>query len=188
MNQTPLKQCTKMPSACSSEMKWERAIGFPDFWVSEYGDVVKASHNRRLKGHLSFDGYPSYKLKDKEGVRRHISAHRLVALAFIGHPPSENSQVAHKNGSRLFCHPSNLMWATAKENHADRRRHGTGPAGESNPKAKLTENDVLEIRRTHRDIKEGRLNMKVKELADLYGIHHATLCAISSGKLWKHVK
>lgn len=184
----PSKKCIKRPSACSSEMRWEPASGFPDFWVSEYGDVVKASHNRRLKGHLDFDGYPSYKLTDGDGVKRHISAHRLVALSFIGPPPSQNSQVAHKNGSRLFCHPSNIRWSTPKENHSDRRVHGTGPVGERNPRAKLTDGDVLEIRKLHRDIKEGRLDMRVKDLADAYGIHHATLCNISRGKLWKHVK
>ena len=188
MKQTLLKKCTKRPLACSSGMSWKPAIGFPDFWVSEYGDVVKASHNRRLKGHLDFDGYPSYQLTDKDGVKRHISAHRLVALSFIGEPPSENSQVAHMNGSRLFCHPSNIRWATPIENHSDRRDHGTGPFGERNPKAKLTEKDVLEIRSLHRDIKEGRLDMKVKDLADRYGIHHATLCGISKRKSWKHVK
>ena len=105
----PSKKSTKMPSACSSAMTWRPAVGFPDYWVSEYGDVVKASHNRRMKGSLDFDGYPSYSLTDENGAQRHISAHRLVALSFIGNPPSENSQVAHKNGSRLFCHPSNIL-------------------------------------------------------------------------------
>lgn len=186
--QKPSRKCTKMPSACSLEMQWRPAVGFPDFWVSEYGDVVKASHNRRIKGSLNFDGYPSYNLTDKDGVKRNISAHRLVAIAFIGAPPEEGSQVAHKNGSRLFCHPSNIRWATPKENHSDRQRHGTGPCGESNPNAKLTEKDVLDIRRLHRDIKEGRLNMRVRDLADRYGIHHATLCGISRGKLWSHIK
>ncbi len=73
------------------------------------------------------------------------------------------------------------------ENHADRRSHGTGPVGESNPKAKLTEADVTDIRRIHAMIKMGDVKMRVSDLAAQYGVHHATVCAIVRGKTWAHV-
>lgn len=188
MKNKRLRNYTCQPSACSSGMEWAEVKSFPDFLVSCCGDVVKISHNRRLKGSLDFDGYPSYKLTNDEGRSVHISAHRLVALAFIGDPPKVNSQVAHKNGSRLCCHKSNLRWVTPAENHQDRRDHGTGPVGERNPKAKLTENDVMQIRNIHKDIKNGLSKMKVHELAAAYGLHISTVSNIAAKKSWSHIE
>ncbi|WP_366465998.1 HNH endonuclease [Paracoccus methylarcula] len=115
-------------------------------------------------------------------------AHRLVAFAFLPDPLPEQTQVAHRDGSRLHCHWQNLRWSTPLENHDDRRRHGTGPVGERNPKAKLTEDDVRRIRREYRLIKIPGSGRSVSELENAYGVHRATICSIANGRSWKHVK
>lgn len=48
--------------------------------------------------------------------RLHTTAHRLVALAFIGDAPSSGHQVNHIDGDRQNNHLSNLEWVTPVEN------------------------------------------------------------------------
>lgn len=179
---------TELPSTCSSAMAWVVLPDYPSFAVSECGDVVRISDSRRIKGSMDYDGYPSYSLTNKDGVRKHVAAHRLVALGFLGDPPSPGMQVAHKNGSRLMCHKDNLRWSTPLQNHDDRRDHGNGFAGERNAKAKLSDEDVREIRRLHAAIKMRDIDMKVYELADMYGLHIGTVCNIAARKSWTHIE
>lgn len=180
---------TKKPLACSDAMEWRVCRDFPGYFVSESGDLVFGPHNRRMKGFIDYDGYPAYKLKNADGEKKQVAAHQLVANEFLGPKSCKKSQVRHLNGSRLNCHFENLKWGDAAMNRQDIRHHGTSSTrGERNPKAKLSDQDVRDIRKAHRDIKEGRSDMKVMELASLYGLHIATVCNIASRKAWGHVK
>lgn len=187
MNQKHCLKPTEMPSACSLGMKWAVIPDFPDFAISECGDVVKISANRRLRGSLDYDGYITYKITNSNGEKQHISAHRLVAFGFLTKPNSLRSQVAHINGSRLCSSYKNLRWSTSLENHEDRTDHGTGPKGQSNPKAKLSDADVIEIRRLHLAIRMGDIKMKVGDIAKSYGLNIATVSNIAHRKSWKHI-
>ena len=189
MNVMQSLKFTELPLACSAAMEWARVPGYSRYFVSEYGDVVCAGKNRRLKGFMDYDGYPSYKLTDDCGESHQVSAHRLVAVSFLPPPKDDQHQIRHMNGSRLFAHKSNIAWGSAMDNRTDTRAHGTSPSqGERNPKAKITANDVVVIRAIHRDIKEGRSTMRVGELASSYGLHISTVCGIASGKSWAHVR
>jgi hypothetical protein len=75
----------------------------------------------------------------------HRSVHQLVLEAFGG-PRPEGLQVRHKDGDRRNNALENLAWGTGKENAVDRVRHRTDPQGERNPFAKLTEEQVRQIR------------------------------------------
>jgi hypothetical protein len=106
--------------------------------------------------------------------------HTAVCEAFHGPKPTPDHQVAHDNGIKTDNRPVNLAWKTPAENQADRRRHGTHLQGEQIFCAKLTEDDVREIR------KLGHLSQKV--VGRLFGVHGAAIGAIRSGRTWKHVK
>jgi hypothetical protein len=174
-------------------MEWRACPGFPDYEVSECGDVRRASGSRtrrrgwRLRGFIDSDGYIRYALLDAAKVKRVAIAHRLVAEAFIGPPPSPSHEAAHNNGSRISNHYSNLRWATRKENDADTVVHGTARVGAANGNAKLTEDDVRSIRAEYRAIKNREREGRVSDLAKAYGIHHATLIHIATGKSWAHL-
>jgi hypothetical protein len=60
-----------------------------------------------------------------------------------------------------------------------RRRQSTLP-GVSNPAAKLTEDDVREIRRQYRK-GEGVV------LAAQYGVARSQICRIATSRAWKHI-
>lgn len=48
----------------------------------------------------------------------HYSVHRLVALTWLGPPPSNRHQVNHRDGNRQNNSSSNLEWCTPSENVA----------------------------------------------------------------------
>lgn len=51
--------------------------------------------------------------------------HRLIALAFIGPPPSPAHEVCHNDGDPANNVPGNLRWGTRSDNVFDSVRHGT---------------------------------------------------------------
>jgi len=87
---------------------------------------------------------------------------------------------AHCDGDRLNNHYSNLRWATAKDNCADKLLHGTVQRGENNARAKLTESEVREIRKS---------NSPNTVLARQYGrgLTKNGIQAIKAGRTWRHV-
>lgn len=175
-------------------MEWRQIEDLPAYEVSEWGDVrrVVPAANRsigdRPRGFVDADGYLRYRLTDARGRKQTITAYRLVALAFIGPPPSEVHEVAHNNGSRTCAYHRELRWALRVDNHADMQVHGTSTTrGELNPKAKITEADVRVIRREYRDIKNSRGDRRVTELERRFGLHRSTIISIAKGTSWGHV-
>ena len=70
------------------------------------GRVLKTSINK--KGYLRTD-------LTKEGKRKSVLIHRVVAETFIPNPEGKE-QVNHKDGNKLNCHVRNLEWNTNEEN------------------------------------------------------------------------
>lgn len=170
-----------------SHMWWRISNRFPAFEVSEYGDVRRASTKKRIPGKMDRDGYIRYALRDKTGARMSIAAHRLVLETFVGPPPTNEHMVAHGNASRVYCHYSNLRWATGQENHDDRVFHGNSPSGIKNGRATLGEQDVLDIRRDYRAIKLPGGGRAVAELDLKYGLCRSTIIRIATGESWSHI-
>ena len=170
-----------------TNMRWSLCVGASGFEVSDYGDVRRAETEKRIKGYITCDGYIAYRLTCDDGVRHEMKGHILVAEAFIGPKPSPEMQVAHNNGSRLFNHPDNLRWATSLSNHDDRRKHNTTPIGERNPRAKISEADVISIRSEYREIKSAGKSRSVTELENKYRLHRATIVDIAMGRTWSHI-
>jgi hypothetical protein len=81
-----------------------------------------------------------------DGQECDFRVHRLVARTFLGEPADEHLHVAHIDGNPTNNHLSNLRWASAIENEADKRRHGTDLLGGRHHQSKLTEEIVRYIR------------------------------------------
>lgn len=122
----------------------------------------------------SSSGYGEMTKDGKEGY-----VHRFVCEDEYGPPPTPEHQAAHSCGNgHIGCVTKrHLSWKTPKENQADRLIHGTGGRGEKHSQAKLTEEQVIEIR--------GYKGAEPKcVIAKRYGVTPRTISDIHRGKRW----
>jgi hypothetical protein len=130
---------------------------------------------------IGSDGYPYVSLCLNPKDTKHYRLNRLVCEAFHGAPPSPEYQAAHENGNILDCRPDNLSWKTARQNNADKIRHGTDPVGVRNPRAKLSDACVRKIRSL---LASGWSGTSVAEQFD---VGATAISCIKLGKSWRHV-
>lgn len=124
--------------------------------------------------------------KDKKGYGRawdksgEVLAHRLSYMEFIG-PIPEGLHILHSCDNSSCINPAHLRAGTNDDNVADRheRNRWHKPSGIINPRAKLTEMEVCQIRD-----EQG----KCGDIAKRYGVSSALIGQIKSGKIWRHVK
>jgi hypothetical protein len=105
--------------------------------------------------------------------------HRLVLQAFVG-PNPEGTVCCHNDGDPSNNRLNNLRWDTYRANEQDKLRHGTWLVG-SQINAKLTEEEVLEIRR----LKSGGATFAA--LAITYGVSRQNVAAIVHRRAWHHL-
>lgn len=127
----------------------------------------------------TIDGYKRCTLS-VGGVARNVSVHSLVLNAFVG-PRPFGHVCRHLNGVRDDNRVANLAWGTPEQNYADRHAHGTDNTGERHWQARLTEADVVEIRRR---CDAGEVQSVI---AKDYGISRVTVSHINVRRLWGHV-
>jgi 5-methylcytosine-specific restriction protein A len=138
-------------------------------------------------------GYATYGLTRPNGIRAFVTAHRLVAIAFLPSPLPKQDRVLHRNDDRLDIRYINLRWGTAQDNANDALANGryalgdkhpctaqpwTRPRGDGHASAKLTEDDVRAIYASP---------LKQTTLAELYQVDSALIGRIKKGQVWMHV-
>lgn len=118
-----------------------------------------------------------------EGKRYY--AHRLAWFAHTGELLEPATQILHDCDNPPCCEPSHLFTGTPATNMADmrakeRHRHGVA-AGSANTNAKLTEDDVREIRRRKAT---GEI---AKSIARDFAVRPNTVHRICRREAWAHV-
>jgi len=110
-----------------------------------YGTVKAKS--KILKPALSQDGYLRCALS-KERKLKSFPVHRLVCMAFYGLVPN-GMEINHKDGNKINNCIDNLEYITHKQNiqHAFDNKLMLPKRGELNGMSKVTEADVIEIRK-----------------------------------------
>lgn len=121
-----------------------------------------------------------YGVLNIEGRRAY--AHRVVCEAAHGPMPADKREAAHGCGNSSCINKRHLRWATHKENDADKIIHGTTNKGERHGNSKLTDFDVLAIRKR---LRQGETQRSV---AKDFSVHVMTVCNIGLGKRWTHVE
>lgn len=149
------------------------AANFMDFCLSADTDhCIKWPFATDKKG---------YGLVTYNGMQKIAS--RVVCILAHGHPPEESYDCAHScgNGHMGCVNPRHLRWATRKENHADKKLHGTRLFGHTGPSAKLSEQQAS-------DIKSMAYKVNAEELGKKYGISRAAVYLIWKGSRWAHLE
>ena len=147
------------------------------YQVSDFGQVKNVRLGRILKGHATARGHRAVRLSVSERKTVDFFVQRLVATVFLEPAPPGHHYATHKNGNTADNRADNLEWKTMP-NIA--RRHALH--GEENPRSKVCEADVREIRRR---VAEGATR---KEVAREFGIKSATVRQIVRRETWKHVE
>lgn len=163
-------------------MEWRKCPAWPDYEVSEFGDIRRAvpcagAKPALRKTYVAANGRLMIVMR-RDGKARACHVHRLVLEAFVGPAPSEGHHGAHNDGNPMNNHVSNVRWATPQENEADKVRHGTSNRGERFGRARLTNAQAVEIKRC---LAAGHAS---KDLAARFGVHPSTICSLKRGKSW----
>lgn len=171
---------SELPRA--SAETWTDVPGVPGYEVSDLGRVrsYRSRHGLReepciLKGYRNLDGYIVVNLVGA-GPR---TVHSLVAQAFLGQRP-HGSEVRHLDGNPGNPALANLAYGTSAENQADRILHGTSNRGTRQHKSRLTEADVLEIRR----VAGQEPGLTKREIGLRFGVSRTTVSSIIRGDNW----
>ena len=122
------------------------------------------------------------KNKDGYGTFQSSVAHRHAWLLSKGEIPN-GLYVLHKCDNPSCCNPKHLFIGTQKDNMADMRSKGREPdtKGSANGRAKLSEDDVLEIRKCRAN------GLTLKALAARYGVSFTMISLIDRRESWTHI-
>ena len=155
--------------------------GGGDYRISTFGRIksLKNGHVKILKPWLRGEYMQIEFCQD--GVQKTFQVNRLVAETFI--PNSDNlPEVNHISANKLDNSVGNLEWV----DHAQNMQHAANMGltksfqGEDNPRAKLTNEQIVYIR-------ENPDGLTGVELAKKFGIMPVIISNIQTGKTYKNV-
>lgn len=164
---------------------WKDVVGYEGLYeVSNLGRI-KTNHGR--KPFLDTDvfhpkGY-RYVALTKNKIRRSHSVHKVVASSFLPNP-NNYIEINHKDGVKNNNISSNLEWCDRSWNvvHSFVTGLNKPKKGSDHYLTKLTDSDVIEIRRLHKE-KFGNYT----EIGRIFGVTHSHVGFIVRRESWKHI-
>ncbi|TGE03337.1 HNH endonuclease [Hymenobacter fodinae] len=155
---------------------WKPIASSPGYAVSSLGRVKNETTGalRKLVNHRN--GYLQIGIRSSNYL-----VHRLVALAHLP-PVTGKDFVNHKDCDKHNNTLQNLEWVTKSENILHANQHGLTPIGNArakHPRAKLSEEQVSEIRQL---LAQKKLTQK--EIGAMYSVTPSTVQLISANKNW----
>lgn len=173
---------------CDIEV-WKAITNFPGYEVSTFGRFRTWRANGRPFGKKKPKILKPWVLKKrgryyavslfKEGKYYAFTAHSIVLREFIG-PRPEGKECRHLDGNPQNPRLDNLEWATHQNNCEDKKRHGTARIGQDNINAKLTHDEVVQIK------KHLAINVSQAVIARKFDISPQTICNIAHERTWAH--
>lgn len=171
---------TKYIYECNKDGDIRRVEGIVDF-----GARKRKVGGIKLSPKLKSNGYYEVNLYIKSTKPKSFYVHRLVAEAWIGDIPKKMT-VNHKDGVKSNNSASNLEIVTYSENSKHACKLGLikpkPMPGELHPKAKATEEDVLKIRKEHKE------HRSIKKLeVDYPFLSRGAITKIIYRESWTHI-
>lgn len=168
-------------------VEYRKVPGFPDYAIGNDGTVWSRKNARggkmvaweKINGVPSKSGHVGLTMFE-QGRRKTAYVHRLVLELFVG-PCPRGCECRHLNDNPRDNRLENLRWGTRSENMRDAVRNGKARIGAKHPFAKLTESDVLDIRR------RAAQGESQRSIAKDCGISRATVGDIISRRTWRSV-
>ncbi|MDO8671681.1 MAG: NUMOD4 motif-containing HNH endonuclease [Dehalococcoidia bacterium] len=175
-------------------MEWRSVVGYEGLYeVSDEGQIQRIGRGRGVKrgGRVRKQsdhkqGYKAITLYSDNQARGFL-VHRIIAAAFLG-PCPDGREVNHKDGNKKHNAAVNLEYLTRIDNMAHAVTGGAlNNFGENNPMAKLTGEQVAEIRRDYSfgGYRVGGLGYKA--LGKKYGVCWGAIRNIIKGRVWQTV-
>lgn len=155
-------------------------------WMTGAGNRQKRHSDEKIvpshfSGQKNKGGY-NHHWFIKNGIAKDIKIARLVGLLFVQNPENKPF-INHIDGNKRNDHYLNLEWTTHAENdqHAYDIGLRVGMRGSRNGASKLSESDVLGIRKLYNS------GLKNKDLCKLYNISPSRITMIIKRKHWSHI-
>ena len=141
---------------------WKVIEGFPNYEVSNLGNVRNKETKRKITPIKGSNGYLSVRIRKQSGdyEKPSLSIHRLVAKAFVENP-NDKPQVNHIDGNKTNNYATNLEWCTRVENAQHAMELGLfNPEPPDSPKRKVR---IVETGEVFDSIRECAKNIGVAE-------------------------
>ena len=177
-----------------AEVEFRVVTDFPNYRVGNDGSVwgrhdrggnpLPDGEWRRLKpicaGQYLYHYVQLTRQDQYQKVVKREYVHALVLRLFVG-PRPFGMEARHLDGDRYNNRHDNLCWGTAKENSADKIRHGSSGIGEENAMATITNSQAIEVAKL-------RLSgMSIGEASCLSGFPKHQISKIWRGETWSKV-
>lgn len=127
-------------------------------------------------GALNSDGYGTINVNGSSKL-----THRVAYTLFCGSIP-DGKEVCHTCDTPACCNPNHLFLGETLDNMQDMAMKARSCFGERHPKAKLTEEQVLEARRLH-----SAGLQTASSLGRMFGVAEQTISALLKRRTWKRI-
>jgi len=170
---------------------WKDIPGYEGLYqASDFGNIKSLSrkikckngklvlfHGKNITPYINNTGYYKVRLH-KKNISKTDYVHRIIMKTF---KENKNFHVNHMDNNPLNNNINNLEWCTQKENVNHAMKLNLFPKAEKNGMAKLTNEDVIIIKKL-----KGKL--KQTTIALLYGVDKTCINQIMKGKTWKSIE
>lgn len=150
-----------------------RKLTIDDYEITRDGKVINKHTGHTLAPQPNGKGYLRVSIGKKL-----MFIHRLVAEKYIPNPENK-PQVNHKDGNKLNNCVDNLEWVTNQENRNHAVNNDLQVTGEKCSWAKLTEENVKEIR--------ANPGYENEYWARKFKVSRSTISDVVNYRTWKHI-
>lgn len=161
----------------SEHEEWREIASLPGYEASSLGRI---RHDDKILPGTAHGKYRRVCLRSKGSPRKNLLVHRLVCEAFHG-PAPVGLDCAHRDGDCSNNRPSNLRWATHRENLRDKWKHQAHAHGVKMSRVVKSDAVAIEI------YQRGRAGESASSLAAEFGYSEFTVIRIFDGRAWSRV-
>lgn len=152
---------------------------YKNYMVTKEGSIISKYTGEQLYVHTNKKGYQFVRMY-VEGKSKTYLVHRVVAQVHLSNPDGK-PEVNHKDGNKSNNAVWNLEWVTSQENVNHSVDTGLVKRGSDRPNSKLSDSDVIEIRRLR------ETGMNYYEIGKRFNIAYQTAHKVCSRQTYTHI-